>query len=231
MQLAKKGNGDQKIPEKVMWALIDAIESGQIKVGEELTSERELAETLGVGRGSLRECLGILEFLGAIENRGYRKVVVRDADYIRRIISLVRVSDQEGIQDDFSEFRRVTEAAIAELASQRATEEDLEQLRAALAALEAEPMDYQNDVHFHDALARASHNMMLAASIHLVNAMLGDIRTRFGGHEDYQKKTHASHCAIYEAVRDHDAARARAEMEKHLQIVEEYREKYPEEFE
>ena len=92
-------------------------------------------------------------------------------------------------------------------------------------------MDYQNDVRFHDALARASHNMMLAASIHLVNAMLGDIRTRFGGHEDYQKKTHASHCAIYEAVRDHDAARARAEMEKHLQIVEEYREKYPEEFE
>ena len=97
MQLAKKGSGDQKIPEKVMWALIDAIESGQIKVGEEMISERDLAETLGVGRGSLRECLGILEFLGAIENRGYRKAVVRDADYIRRIISLVRVSDQEGI--------------------------------------------------------------------------------------------------------------------------------------
>ena len=231
MQLAKKGSGEQKIPEKVMWALIDAIESGQIKVGEEMPSERDLAETLGVGRGSLRECLGVLEFLGAIENRGYRKVVVRDADYIQRIISLVRVSDQEGIQDDFSEFRRVTEAAIAELASQRATEEDLKQLREALAALEAEPMDYQNDVRFHDALARASHNMMLAASIHLVNAMLGDIRIRFGGHEDYQKKTHASHCAIYEAVRDHDAARARAEMEKHLQIVEEYRGKYPEKFE
>ena len=127
MQLAKKGSGDQKIPEKVMWALIDAIKSDQIKVGEEMPSERDLAETLGVGRGSLRECLGVLEFLGAIENRGYRKVVVRDADYIQRIISLVRVSDQEGIQDDFSEFRRVTEAAIAELASQRATEEDLKQ--------------------------------------------------------------------------------------------------------
>ena len=55
MQLAKKGSGEQKIPEKVMWALIDAIESGQIKVGEEMISERDLAETLGVGRGSLRE--------------------------------------------------------------------------------------------------------------------------------------------------------------------------------
>ena len=37
MQLARSGSGDQKIPEKVMWALIDAIESGQINVGEELT--------------------------------------------------------------------------------------------------------------------------------------------------------------------------------------------------
>ena len=125
----------------------------------------------------------------------------------------------------------MTEAAIAELASQRDTEEDLEQLRQALEALEADPLDYQNDVRFHDALARASHNMMLAATIHLVNAMLGDIRIRFGGHEDYQKKTHASHCAIYEAVRDRDAVRAREEMEKHLQIVEEYRGKYPEKFE
>lgn len=227
MQLAKKGAADQKVPEKVLWALIEAMESGQIKVGEELTSERDLAEMLGVGRGSLRECLGIMEFLGAIENRGYRKVVVRDADYIRRAISLVRVSNQNGIQDDFNEFRQVTEAAIAELAAQRATDEDLERIKRALQALEEDPEDYLNDVHFHDALAMASHNVMLAASIHLVNALLGDIRIRFSGHEDYRRKTHASHCAIYEAVRDHDSVRARQEIEKHLMIVEEYRNKYP----
>lgn len=230
MHLEKNGSGDQKIPEKVMWALIDAIEKGQIKVGEELTSERDLAEMLGVGRGSLRECLGIMEFLGAIENRGYRKVVVRDADYIRRMISLLRISGQEGIQDDFSEFRRVTETAIAELASLRATEEDKKQLRQALDALEEDPIDYMNDVRFHDTLAIASHNTMLAATIRLVNSMLGDIRVRFSGHEAYQKKTHASHCAIYEAVCSHDPVRAREEMEKHLQIVDEYRSKYPELF-
>lgn len=230
MQLAKNGGGDQKLPERVMWALIDAMEKGQIKVGEELTSERDLAEMLGVGRGSLRECLGIMEFLGAIENRGYRKVVVRDADYVRRAISLLRISGQEGIQDDFSEFRKVTEVAIAELASQRATEEDKEQLKQALDALEADPLDYMNDVRFHDVLAMASHNTMLAATIRLVNSMLGDIRVRFSGHETYQERTHASHCAIYRAVCDGNTALARAEMEKHLQIVDEYRKKYPELF-
>ena len=231
MQLEKIQNVSPKIPELVMQALINAIESGQIRVGEDLPSERDLAERLGIGRGSLRECLAILEFLGAIEANGNRKKVARDADFIRKAISFVRVSNQLDAREDFNEFRRVNEVAIAGLACQRATEEDLEAIGAAMKRLEEDPGEYMADVEFHAALAAASHNMMLAASIHLVNAMLGDIRIRFGGHEDYQKKTHASHCAIYEAVRDHDAARARAEMEKHLQIVEEYRGKYPEKFE
>ena len=87
MQLEKIRFVSPKIPELVMQALISAIESGQIQVGEELPSERDLAEHLGVGRGSLRECLAILEFLGAIENSGSRKKVARDADYIRRAVS------------------------------------------------------------------------------------------------------------------------------------------------
>ena len=80
VQLQKIQYDAPKIPELVMQALIEAIESGHIRVGEELPSERDLAETLGVGRGSLRECLAILEFLGAIQIRSNRKVVVRDAD-------------------------------------------------------------------------------------------------------------------------------------------------------
>ena len=94
MRLEKIQYVSPKIPELVMQALISAIESGQIRVGEELPSERDLAEHLGVGRGSLRECLAILEFLGAIENRGSRKKVARDADYIRRAASFVRISNQ-----------------------------------------------------------------------------------------------------------------------------------------
>lgn len=68
MQLDKIQNTSPKIPELIMQSLIGAIEAGHIHVGEELPSERELAESLGVGRGSLRECLAILEFLGAIES-------------------------------------------------------------------------------------------------------------------------------------------------------------------
>ena len=86
MQLDKIQNTSPKIPELIMQSLIGAIEAGHIHVGEELPSERELAESLGVGRGSLRECLAILEFLGAIESRGNRKVLLRNADFIKKSV-------------------------------------------------------------------------------------------------------------------------------------------------
>ena len=228
MQLEKIQTVSPKIPELVMQALIGAIEDGHIKVGEELPSERDLAETLGVGRGSLRECLAILEFLGAIEVRGNRKVVVRDADYIRKAISFTRVSNKMDTQEDFNEFRRINEVAIVGLACERATEEDLAAIHLAIEHLEKEPENYMNDVEFHDALAVASHNAMLAATLHLVNSMIADIRQRFLGRPDYQRLTHESHCAIYEAVRARDAALAQHEMELHLRIVEDFSLKYPE---
>ena len=227
MQLEKIQHALPKIPELVMQTLIAAIDRGDVNVGEELPSERDLAEMLGVGRGSLRECLAILEFLGAIENRGNRKVVIRDADYIQKSISFVRVSNKPNIQEDFSEFRRVNEVAIAGLASQRATEEDLAALAEAVRMLENDPADYMNDIRFHDALAIASHNMMLAATIHLVNSMIADIRIRFFGRPDYQRQSQESHLAIYEVVRDRDEERAKREMDCHLKIVEDFARKNP----
>ena len=227
MQLEKIQNVSPKIPELVMQALINAIESGQIRVGEDLPSERDLAERLGIGRGSLRECLAILEFLGAIEANGNRKKVARDAEFIRKAISFVRVSNQLDAREDFNEFRRVNEVAIAGLACQRATEEDLEAIGAAMKRLEEDPGEYMADVEFHAALAAASHNMMLAATMHLVNSMIADVRIRFFMLPDYIQKSQVSHRAIFEAVKARDEERAQREMNLHLNIVSEFAEKYP----
>ena len=83
-------------------------------------------------------------------------------------------------------------------------------------------------MEFHDALAVASHNAMLASTIHLVNNLIADVRIRFWDLPNYQEKTHASHVAIYEAVKAHDVKRAQLEMILHLGIIEEFSEKYPE---
>ncbi|MFR6394264.1 MAG: GntR family transcriptional regulator [Oscillospiraceae bacterium] len=45
-------NNAPRVPELIMQALVKAIEDGHIRVGEDMPSERDLAEMLGVGRGS-----------------------------------------------------------------------------------------------------------------------------------------------------------------------------------
>ena len=112
MQLDKIQNTSPKIPELIMQSLIGAIEAGHIHVGEELPSERELAESLGVGRGSLRECLAILEFLGAIESRGNRKVRPRNADFIQKVRTWIESANQMDTRRTFNEFRQVIEVGM-----------------------------------------------------------------------------------------------------------------------
>ena len=116
MQLERIQNNAPKIPELVMQSLLTAMENGQIKMGEELPPERDLTATLGISRGSLRECLAILEYLSIIETRGNRKIVVKDASYFRKAVSFVRLSVSRSTQEDWAEFRRANEIAEATLA-------------------------------------------------------------------------------------------------------------------
>ena len=88
-------------------------------------------------------------------------------------------------------------------------------------------MNYMHDVEFHDAIAVASHNAMLASTIHMVNNLIADVRIRFWDLPNYQQKTQKSHRAIYEAIKARDVQRAQLEMILHLNIVKEYSEKYP----
>ena len=64
MRFERIQNSAPSIPNLVMESLLKAIEDGVVKVNQELPPERELAEALGVGRGSLRESLAVLSFMG-----------------------------------------------------------------------------------------------------------------------------------------------------------------------
>lgn len=222
MSLEKIQHQAPKVPELVMKSLLKAIDAGTIRLGEDLLPERELSIALGVGRGSLRECLAILEFLGVIQSRGNRKVVVKTADYIQKAISFLRLSERTAVFSQFIEFRRVNEVAIAQLACERATEADLALIKECVDRMEAAPADADADCDFHIALAHASHNAMFAATLDLVNSMIMDLRNRFFAMPDYPEKTLAAHRAIYQAVLARDKRQAKREMEQHLKNIENF---------
>ena len=224
MQLERIQNNAPKIPELVMQSLLTAMENGQIKMGEELPPERDLTATLGISRGSLRECLAILEYLSIIETRGNRKIVVKDASYFRKAVSFVRLSVSRSTQEDWAEFRRANEIAIVELACERATEQDLDRLNESVLRLERDLYDYTADVEFHCNLARASHNAIFAATIDLAAGMIADLRIRYYKLPNYYQRTADSHRLIFQAVKNRDKAVAIAEMERHLHLVYEFME-------
>ena len=222
MEFEKIRNNGPKVPELVMDSLLKAMEAGTIRVGEELPPERDLSEALGISRNSLRECLAIMSFMGIVENRGNRKILVKNADRFRKARSLIDLSYSQDTFEDFMEFRRTNEREIARLACIRATEEDLERLRNSVERLEADATDFEADVDFHVNLAYASHNTIFAAMLNYVNSLILELRMRFFEREEYHGKTAEAHRRIYEAVKARDEELAVYEMGRHLKIIENY---------
>ena len=222
MEFDKIQHSAPTVPELVLDSLMNAIEEGRLKIGAELPPERELAEALGISRNSLRECLSIMSFMGIVENRGNRKVLVKNADYFRKARSLLELSYSPDAFDDFMEFRRTNEREIARLACRRATAEDLERLRSSVERLENDATDYLADVQFHVDLAYASHNTIFAAMLDYVNSLILELRMRFFERADYHGKTAEAHRRIYGAVLEQDEELAAYEMGRHLKIIEHY---------
>jgi len=149
---------------------------GRLKPGDRLPSERDLSVQLGVSRASLREAIHKLAARGLLESRqgGGTFVTDRlDASFGNPWEEILR--DHPAVHEDMLEFRYMLEGRAAECAARRATVADRERVRQCLAQLEAafagDDLDAQvdTDLAFHQAIAEASHNVIVG---HLTASLL-----------------------------------------------------------
>ena len=149
---------------------------GRLKPGDRLPSERELSVQLGVSRASLREAIQKLAARGLLDSRqgGGTFVTDRlDSSFGNPWEDILR--EHPGVHEDMLEFRHMLEARAAECAATRATASDRERVRLCLAALEdsfrGQDLDLQvnSDLAFHQAIAEASHNVIVG---HLTASLL-----------------------------------------------------------
>ncbi|MGW3992940.1 FadR/GntR family transcriptional regulator [Amycolatopsis sp. NPDC004772] len=129
-----------------------------------------LREELDISLTALREALKVLAAKGMIDARQKRGTFVQprekwnmlDADVMRWQTA---AADDPGLLDELTEVRAVVEPAAARIAAGRASEEDLEALRDALADMAAAGDDpeasVQADLAFHRRLMAATHNNFL----------------------------------------------------------------------
>jgi GntR family transcriptional repressor for pyruvate dehydrogenase complex len=191
--------------------LREAILAGDLPAGEPLPTERELAESFGVSRASIREALRALQAQGLVIGGGSpaRTVVAAELGEPARdaLVTLLRLNRIE--LGDLVDLRCVLETAAVRAAADRRDGESLADARRALDAMEGGRVGIaefeEADVRFHVALARASGN----EAIHLVMQVLRAATARhlletLSGRSDPQR-------ALRRLAREHEAILAAVE--------------------
>lgn len=212
-----------RLSDQIIERIITMIAAGELKAGDKLPPEPRLMEQFGVGRSSIREAIGGLELLGLLSVRPGHGTVVLDATEAGSSrsagLSLITIG-QEKIRE-LVEARSELEQAMAGLAAERATAENLAELRRQHAMLERAGTSGKKrivaDLGFHMAMARASGNSVL---LRLFTELHHPIRRWMGEkakHDWGFDRVLQEHEAIIRAVEDHNPVAARGAMRTHIE--------------
>ena len=213
------------LPDRIAARLIDLIKERQLKAGDRLPPERELAASMGVSRSSLREALRALAMLGVAEMRhgDGTYLTALQPDTLMRPVGLVLALSDSGLEELF-EARKLVEPGLAALAAQRISDADAAELQrsaeASAAALEDPEAFMFADIELHAKIARAASNAVLERLLDSIAGMGIASRRRTGRLAPVREQSARDHHAIAAAIAAHDPQEASAAMLRHLENVE-----------
>jgi len=217
--------------EAVMRQMETALLDGSWRAGTKLPAERTLAAQYDVARNTVREALQRLAARGLVQSRRGAGVFV--TDQLRTGFASPwgqLVADHPALRADILEFRRVLEGATAYFAALRASDDDLERMRALLGELgrarEADDKvaEADADAKLHEVIAQASHNAMF---LHLHTSVLGVLREHITingtGLREQNRETSdqllQQHRTLCDAIGGRHPEEARTAMQAHIDFV------------
>jgi GntR family transcriptional repressor for pyruvate dehydrogenase complex len=205
--------------------ILGQIKSGQVKPGERLPTETELTQKLGISRTCVREAMKSLESLGLVRIRQRVGATVLEPSPSSLLNSehfSLMVQSQQA--EDLLEFRKIIEVGLASLAAEKARDEDIGAMRAALdkyrAELAGKSVDCNTDMSFHTALAVASGNKMAVIVWQMLSERLAQVLERTISVPNVCEETLKDHENIFRAVKSRNARKAREAMRAHLENAE-----------
>jgi DNA-binding FadR family transcriptional regulator len=232
--VAPTTTGSHSQTDVVLQGIKQMITTGTLGPGARLPIEKDLAVSLGVSRGSLREGVRALCIMGVLETRQGDGTYVTSLDSSLLLAPLSFMVDLQSPEHrhDLHAVRRVLESEAASRAALHITEAQLAEASAILSAIEprvltAHALDHEAimeaDIAFHHIVAQASDNSALASLIDALANRTTRARLWLGLHSDGQVLTaHREHVAILDALEAHAPDRARLLMGHHLLVVEDY---------
>jgi len=220
-----------KVFERVAAQIEKRILDGELRSGDRLPTERELAEQFQVSRTAVREAMKILAQKGLVDMRPGRGTIVIDGAHeaMENSIGLLmkmkmRVGEKSGA-DNLVEVRAIFEIEIAALAAARATEKDIAAMREAIRVMDESLNDANAfiaaDNCFHEALAQATQNALILILLNSIVNLLSEQRKQIFEVEGGPQRGQMHHRRILESIVRRDPESARAAMASHLLQVRE----------
>jgi GntR family transcriptional repressor for pyruvate dehydrogenase complex len=218
----------RKLSDEVYKQIVSLISSGELKPGDKIPSERELAADMGISRQSIREALNRAEVMRLIEVRqGEGSFILSSVnESLKPPLTLIMEKQAERIFD-FLEIRKLVEGWCAEKAAIEATKDELESMEEILDKMKkVASKDKQweaMDLELHLSFAKATHNVI---AVHIMEAL----KNNFGPFFRFTKSMPSSeridvlwqhHYEIFTAIKRKDPETAKKKVIAHLNFIEE----------
>lgn len=215
-----------RLYEQIVQQIEASIVKGDLKPGDQLPAERELAQRFGVSRTAVREAVKALREKGLVEAYSGRGTFITDGttQAVRQSLDLmVKIGQPEG-STHLAEVRAILEPEIAALAAARIQEAELTTMRDAVAAMDRagakDPELYiEADLDFHLALAEGAANPLILSLLDSIVALLREQRLRIFRVPGGPERGQIHHKRILDAVERRDSEKARESMRAHLAQV------------
>jgi len=202
------------------------IVSGELRPGQRLPPEKELSESLGLSRNSLREAVKALELIRVLDVRRGDGTYVTSLEpaVLLEAVSFVVDMHHDRSLVDLLEVRRILEPASAVLATARASEQQIEDLHALMQSV-GEDTGVEDlvahDLEFHSTIARIGGNQYLSGLLDALSSKTVRVRVWRGLTQNGSvQRTLDEHAAIVEAIRRRDPQLVQALVVSHVEGVE-----------
>jgi GntR family transcriptional repressor for pyruvate dehydrogenase complex len=208
-----------------------AILRGQLKPGDRLPNEEELARDFGISRATMREALKRLAAASLVRSvrgpRGGTFVARPDSTslikQLEETINLLMQFDRLTLKE-ITEGRVVIEAACCRFAAQRREEHELTALEEILCRYDGPPLDDDEflavDIAFHEWVCRAAHNIALELPLRAIHLVVQPHANILIVHLLDKQRIIEQHRAIAEAIVAQDGDRAEAALRAHVAYLQ-----------
>lgn len=212
---------NERLSDKVINQIMDNIKSGELKPGTRLPNEPELAFSLGVSRGILREALTILQTRGIIYRKPKEGTFIAP-DVMDVISGSWEISVKEATYPDLIEVRECFEPKVVEKVVVLANDEEIDELMELARNRVEVNTEHSLDYYFHYRLAELSRNIVFVNFIDTYYDIIDELKTRSSRQKKRTEEIGEEHMLIVEAIRERDVQKARERMLYHLRKVKEH---------